>query len=413
MKPTPNTSRLRILFVISSFSSSGISPVCVYAAQGFAKNPEFTCTVLALHGPAKDAVDETDNVRRLGLELVQNSSRKFLDWLRENPQDVVFTNDVSRIESGFPHLPENTAHIVGLHDYGRRYLNVVLRNRQHIDGVWCVAKNVETKLRSNLGQPGFSGLIQTIYNGAEFPGRPDRRIQDGPIGLLFMGRLDPLVKGIFDLVPIMNNLKRLRVPFKLTIAGGWHKELESRIKKHQLESFVSWAGTIPHEECFKLASQNEIFLMTSRKESFGMATIEAMSMGCVPLAYDIPTGSREIIEHGKNGFLLPLGDFPAWAHSIRNLHENRQNWWQLSQAAMDRARGHFNREILATGMNDFLKAVLSNAAVSPSRRESGAAKLEEPLTIHKTYSRLPSGLRDWVRSTVGSSPKLSWWWLNR
>ena len=413
MQSAPNTSRLRILFVISSFSSGGISPVCVHAAQGLAKNPEFACTVLALYGLAKDSVDETDSVRMLCLEIVQNSSRAFLNWLKDNPQDVILTNDVSKIESCFPYLPGNTVHIVGLHDHGRRYLDVILRNHQYISGVWCVAKNVEEKLRSSLGSSGFSGLIKTMYNGAEFPGRPGRRIPDGPIGLLFMGRMDPLTKGIFDLVPIMNHLKRLGVPFKLTIAGGRHKELELRIKKHQLEPFVSWAGTVPREDCYKLASQNEVLLMTSRREPFGMVTIEAMSMGCVPLAYDIPSGSREIIEHGKNGLLLPLSRFHVWADSIRNLHENRQNWWKLSQAAMDRAREHFNRERLAAGMDDFLKIVLSSAEVNPPRRESGAAKLEEPLTIQRTYRRLPPGLREWVRSTVGSSPKLSWWWLSR
>ena len=406
-------SRLRILFVTSSFSSGGIFPVCVHAAQGLAKNLGFACTVLAVYGPAKDSVDETDNLRILCLEIVQDSSRAFLNWLKDNPHDVIFTNDVSEIESCFPYLPKNTAHIVGLHDHGRRYLDVVFRNRQYIDGVWCVAKNVEEKLRSSLGQSGFSGLIQTVYNGAEFPARPERRAKDGPIGLLFMGRMDPLVKGIFDLVPIMNNMKQLGVPFRLTIVGGRHKQLESRFSKHQLEPFVSWTGTIPREECYRLASQNEVFLMTSRREPFGMVTIEAMSMGCVPLAYDIPSGSREIIEHGKNGLLLPLGGFRVWADSIRNLYENPQVWSKLSQAAMDRARETFNREKLAISMIDFLKTVLSNTEMSPPRRESGAPKLEEPLTIQKTYRHLPSGLREWVRSTVGSSPKLSWWWLSR
>jgi glycosyltransferase involved in cell wall biosynthesis len=413
MNPTLNSSRLRVVFVISSFSSGGISPVCIHAAQGLAKHCGFACTVLGLYGPALNAFDEKSNVRMLCLEIVQNSSRTFLNWLQENPQDVIFTNDVSKIESCFPYLPRNAIHIIGLHDHGRRYLDAVLRNRQYIDGVWCVARNVEEKLHSSLGPSGFSGLIKTVYNGAEFPGRPERHPKVGPMGLLFMGRMDPLTKGIFDLVPIIDNLRRLGVPFKLTIAGGRHKQLESRFRKHHLEPFVSWAGAVPREECYRLASQNEVLLMTSRREPFGMVTIEAMSMGCVPFAYDIPSGSREIIEHNKSGLLLPLGNFYIWADSIKKFYENPQSWLKLSQAAMNRAREHFNRERLATGMVDFLNAVLSNAEVNPSKREMGAPKLEEPLTIQRTYRRLPAGLREWVRSTVGSSPKLSWWWLSR
>ena len=60
-----------------------------------------------------------------------------------------------------------------------------------------------------------------------------------------------------------------------------------------------------------------------------------MSMGCVPMAYDVPSGSTEIIGHGKSGLLVPLGDIRAWAEHIRKLHHNRELLNELSKGAID------------------------------------------------------------------------------
>ena len=144
-----------------------------------------------------------------------------------------------------------------------------------------------------------------------------------------------------------------------------------------------------------------------------MVTIEAMSMGCVPLANDIPSGSREIIEHGKSGFLLPLGDFNAWAESIRSLHENRRRLLEMSQEAMTRARTHFNSGVLAKGMVNFLGVVQLNSRNHPPRRNIGTPVLTASIVPKISYSKLPPSFRNWVRNMVGSHPYLSWWWLNR
>src|ERR1043166_6523814 len=47
-----------------------------------------------------------------------------------------------------------------------------------------------------------------------------------------------------------------------------------------------------------------------------MATIEAMSMGCVPIAWDIETGTKEIAKQGETGLFAPLGDMKAFAIQV-------------------------------------------------------------------------------------------------
>jgi glycosyltransferase involved in cell wall biosynthesis len=231
---------------------------------------------------------------------------------------------------------------------------------------------------------------------------------------LFTGRVEGL-KGVFDFVPLLTRLKQLTVPVQLNIVGGESEVLRRKFQRKGLEDLVRWSGAVPHEQCYEIAATSDVFLNPSRKEAFGMAMAEAMSMGCVPIAYDIPSGSREIIESGESGFLVPLGDIRAWAEQIRDLHNDRGRLAALSAAAMDRIRTNFNADTMTQNLAAFLAEVLAHAKVSPAMREIGSppgtpAKDVQPAS---KYAWLPPRLRNWIRDRVFASPKLACWLLNR
>ena len=53
-----------------------------------------------------------------------------------------------------------------------------------------------------------------------------------------------------------------------------------------------------------------------------MVILEAMASGCIPISYDCPTGPRELIVSGENGYLVEGGDLLSIRHIIINLLGN-------------------------------------------------------------------------------------------
>ena len=157
----------RVVSVLASLTAGGIGPVCRYAAEGLAKQTNWQVTLLCLHDPVGESTDETSGLRIVRLGLNGNCARQFLQWLAENPQDIVITSDVCHIEAGFPFIPKETLHLIQVHDSLRRYRDVAVRNHAWVDGIVCVARHIEVSLRASLQPAGFQGLLTTVHNGAD------------------------------------------------------------------------------------------------------------------------------------------------------------------------------------------------------------------------------------------------------
>lgn len=72
----------------------------------------------------------------------------------------------------------------------------------------------------------------------------------------------------------------------------------------------------------KLAGMCDLSLSSSRQEGLPINLIEAMAMGNAIVATDV-RGNNDLVENGKNGFLVPLNDSKAMAQRIFELYDNR------------------------------------------------------------------------------------------
>lgn len=109
-------------------------------------------------------------------------------------------------------------------------------------------------------------------------------------------------KNLLDVLIAVNTLKKSGVfNGKVLMVGPtpgiqereYKKELQAYIVHNELEDNVRWLGAKKHPWSF--VGENDIYLNTSRKESVGRSTIEAIKLGLVAILADIP-GHRDIFE---------------------------------------------------------------------------------------------------------------------
>jgi glycosyltransferase involved in cell wall biosynthesis len=71
----------------------------------------------------------------------------------------------------------------------------------------------------------------------------------------------------------------------------------------------------------RIMSRASAFILSSRWEGLPTVLIEAMACGCPVIATDCPSGPDEILEAGKYGHLVPVGDAVAMSEAMLQVLE--------------------------------------------------------------------------------------------
>ena len=144
------------------------------------------------------------------------------------------------------------------------------------------------------------------------------------------------VKRVQDVVKVFNEVRKT-VPAKLLLVGDGPER--SAIEKLAEQSCsmddVRFLGKLEAVE--EVLSVSDLFLMTSEKESFGLAALEAMAVG-VPVVSTNTGGIPEVNEHGFSGYTSNVGDVEDMAKNAVYLLEDKERLATFKKNAVTQAR---------------------------------------------------------------------------
>lgn len=124
--------------------------------------------------------------------------------------------------------------------------------------------------------------------------------------------------------------------------GPLRRRLESLACELGIEDAVDFMGFV--RDPFPQVAEAELFVLSSRWEGFGKVLAEAMGCGTAVISTDCPYGPGEIIENGRSGLLVPVGDPAALANAIKQLLDNPQLRERLAVEGRSSSRARFKAE---------------------------------------------------------------------
>ncbi|MEW6001943.1 MAG: glycosyltransferase [Nitrospirota bacterium] len=160
-------------------------------------------------------------------------------------------------------------------------------------------------------------------------------------------RFDTLIKA-FSLV-----LKEIDARLILVGEGPEKEKLEKMVKGLQIEDKVFFTGFLNNP--YKFLSKADIFALSSSYEGLPVAILEAMACGVPVISTDCRSGPREILQDGKSGLLVPVGDELSLSEAILTLLKNQPLREKFSRLGRERVNDFSVRKIVRQYENIILR----------------------------------------------------------
>jgi glycosyltransferase involved in cell wall biosynthesis len=121
---------------------------------------------------------------------------------------------------------------------------------------------------------------------------------------------------------------------KVIMVGPLDPEFKPILNRY--EGLFEYRGILPKLELQRLYSDCSVFVLPSLADSFSLATLEAMACG-LPVIVSENTGAADLIENGREGFVVPIRDARCLAQRLEQLYLDRDRVEAMGKAARQAA----------------------------------------------------------------------------
>lgn len=366
--------KIKVVHVIDGLGWAGMEQMVASLVCRIDKS-KFEVTLLS-ELPMKDSVKEqADLLRDNGVNvyfLQKSEKKKFLvfDYYRIfrkiNPQIVHSHSGAGRdsclaaILAGVP-CRFHTEHgkVFLTNTFREKTTNRLLSRLRH--KTIAVSDDLNIFLSNYLKES--KNKIITIHNGidtnkfhplqAERISKKELGVSDKELLIIAVGRINP-VKDYETLIKAAAELKNAikeKCMFKFLIVGpetidaysdeGTLPHLRDLVVRLRIKENIIFLGK--RNDIPELLALSDIFVQTSISEGLSMSILEAMCSALPVVATDVG-GNKEVIEHGKTGYLAESKDYKGIARNLTSLLVNEQLREKMASESRERVLKHFSSE---------------------------------------------------------------------
>lgn len=266
-------------------------------------------------------------------------------WINKNKWSTTFTN---------VYLKDLLKTFV-FYLFGNRYINAQKGMYNVADKYVLLSEKFIPIFKKTNKIEDKNNKLTYIHNPCSFSYECEDSFKENIV--LVVARMAEQQKRISNVLWIWERLHNRHKDWKLVIVGDGPdlKKYKLMAKKMGLDR-ITFCGACSNPE--KYYEKSKIFLMTSIWEGYPMTLIEAQHYGCIPFAFDSFAAVYDIIDSGKNGFVISLHDIEGYVSRLDDLMENDILIHNMSVNAELFANKKSNTELIINNWDALLRNLM-------------------------------------------------------
>lgn len=222
---------------------------------------------------------------------------------------------------------------------GTRMERYVLRHADHVVAVSPYVKRTIAPLTS--------AEISVIFNPVE-PKFFDVQKREVRNRMLFVGGIEER-KSLETLVHAVQLLKEEIPEVEVHIVGGvrkllYHQKIQRLVRDLNLDDNIHFLSRLSDEDLIKEYAEASVFVLPSKEESQGIVLVEAMATA-TPVIATNAGGMPDVVEDGRNGFLVDCRDSKMMAEKISSLLADERMRKNFGRAGREMATEYLPEKI--------------------------------------------------------------------
>lgn len=157
----------------------------------------------------------------------------------------------------------------------------------------------------------------------------------GPLRLVYLGRLSEHQKRIGRVAARLAAAAEQIPDVEATIYGEGPDcaAVQAVVERPRHAGRLTLGGALCPAEVFPVLQASHVLVLLSDFEGMPVSLLEAMAAGVVPILSRMRSGCTEIIDDGRNGFVVDADDEAAFLAIVRRLASANGEWDRMSRAA--------------------------------------------------------------------------------